>query len=144
RAQRGGGQPGAPAAGQNPPRGGRVKLGLAFVRSNLTRDNLQFARQCGVTHIVVHYTHYENDQDKLPARFQGAYGMQVDPPLWTYDELRALREMIESEIMPLFRLIIQRAQKLEQRSQLARTVGVNSHRAAGRAVAPADAQRQRT
>lgn len=54
-----------------------MKLGLAFVRSTATPDNLRFARQAGVTHVVVHFTDYEQDHDKLPAHFQGAYGFKI-------------------------------------------------------------------
>ena len=78
-----------------------MKLGLAFVRSNCTPDNLRFARQCGVTHVVVHYTNYENDKDKLPERFKGAYGYTGSEELWSYEELRALRQMINDEGMEL-------------------------------------------
>ena len=79
-----------------------MKLGLAFVRNNLTRDNLRFARQCGVTHIVVHYTNYNQDQAALPERFQGAWGLtSASEPIWTYDELRALRQMINDEGLEL-------------------------------------------
>jgi mannonate dehydratase len=78
-----------------------MKLGLALVRAMLTRDNLRFARQCGVTHIVIHYTHYERDRDKLPEQFRGAYGFTGDEPLWTYEELRDLRQMINAEGMEL-------------------------------------------
>ncbi len=78
-----------------------MKLGLALSRSNLSRDNLNFARQCGVTHIVVHYTNYENDKDRLPERFKGAYGYTGDAQIWSYEELRGLRQMINGEGMEL-------------------------------------------
>jgi len=78
-----------------------MKLGLAFVRSNLSRDNLRFARQCGVTHIVVHYADYYHDHDRLPERFQGAYGFTGSDPIWTYEELRDLRQMINDEGLEL-------------------------------------------
>lgn len=78
-----------------------MKLGLAFSRSNLSRDNLNFARQCGVTHIVVHYTFYENDKDRLPERFKGAYGFTGDAQIWSVEELRALRQMVNDEGMEL-------------------------------------------
>jgi hypothetical protein len=32
----------------------RMKLGLGLYRHMLTRDNFQFARQAGATHLVVH------------------------------------------------------------------------------------------
>src|SRR5262245_32914343 len=78
-----------------------MKLGLALVGSNVTRDNLRFARQAGVTHIVVHYTNYEKDKDKLPPQFKGAYGYTGDTPFWTYEELRDLRQLINDEGLEL-------------------------------------------
>jgi mannonate dehydratase len=78
-----------------------MKLGLAFVRSNLTPDNLRFARQCGVTHVVVHFTEYGKDKDKLAEKFKGAWGITSDKPVWTYEELRDLRKMINDEGLEL-------------------------------------------
>jgi len=78
-----------------------MKLGLALVGAAVTRDNLRFARQAGVTHIVVHYTNYEMDRDKLPPRFKGAYGFTGDAQLWTYEELRDLRNMVNAEGLEL-------------------------------------------
>jgi mannonate dehydratase len=78
-----------------------MKLGLALVGAGVNRDNLRFARQAGVTHIVVHYTNYERDKDKLPERFKGAYGYTGDAPLWTYEELRDLRALVNSEGLEL-------------------------------------------
>ena len=78
-----------------------MKLGLALVRNGVTPDNLRFARQAGVTHIVVHYTNYEQDRDKLPPRFKGAWGYTGDAKLWTYEELRDLRQMINAEGLEL-------------------------------------------
>ena len=79
-----------------------MKLGLAFVRANLTRENLRFARQCGVTPVVVHYTQYDQDQDKLPERFKGAWGLtRADEPIGTYEELRDLRQRINDEGLTL-------------------------------------------
>jgi mannonate dehydratase len=79
-----------------------MKLGLGIVRSNLTRDTLRFARQCGVTHVVVHYADYYHDHDKLTEQFKGAYGIaSPTEPIWTYEELRALRQMINDQGMEL-------------------------------------------
>jgi mannonate dehydratase len=78
-----------------------MKLGLALAGKNVTPDNLRFARQLGVTHIVVHFTHYENDQDKLPPHFRGAYGFTGTRPVWSYEELRDLRQMINAEGLEL-------------------------------------------
>jgi mannonate dehydratase len=78
-----------------------MKLGLALVGHNVTRDNLRFAKQAGVTHIVVHYTNYEMDRDQLPPQFKGAYGFTGDAPIWTYEELRDLRQLINAEGLEL-------------------------------------------
>ena len=78
-----------------------MKLGLAFVRNNLNRENLRFARQVGVTHVVVHYANYYQDHDKVPERFKGAYGFTDNGPVWSYEELRDLRQTINGEGMEL-------------------------------------------
>ena len=51
-----------------------MKQRLAFVRNNLTRDNLRFARQCGVTHIVVHYTNYNPGTGRAARALPGRLG----------------------------------------------------------------------
>jgi mannonate dehydratase len=78
-----------------------MKLGLALVGKTVTPENLRFARQCGVTDIVVHFTDYERDKDRLPPRFQGAYGFTGGTPVWTYNELCALKAMINAEGLEL-------------------------------------------
>ena len=45
-----------------------MKLGYGLRSTFINRDNLQFARQAGVTHIVVHPTDYEYRRDELPER----------------------------------------------------------------------------
>ena len=35
-----------------------MKVGLGLFRDSLTKDNFQFARQAGVTHLVVHLVDY--------------------------------------------------------------------------------------
>ncbi len=74
-----------------------MKLGLALGGSMITRDNLRFARQAGVTHVVLHLTDYGKDADKLPARAKGAAGFTGSPPVWTYEELRDIRAMVNAE-----------------------------------------------
>jgi mannonate dehydratase len=78
-----------------------MKLGLGLVRTYVNRDNLRFARQCGVTHLVVHYANYEHDKDKVPDKFKGAYGFASTDALWAYEELRDLRKTINDEGLEL-------------------------------------------
>ena len=74
-----------------------MKLGLALGGTMITRDNLRFARQAGVTHIVLHLTNYGFDRDNLPAAARGAAGFTGAPAVWSYDELRSVRQMVNDE-----------------------------------------------
>lgn len=84
-----------------------MKLGLGLYRHMLTSQNYQFARQCGCTHVVVHYVDYfreaeGNDRDNQPTGGQGGWGRAGDPnKLWTYEELAALKDQINSEGLEL-------------------------------------------
>ncbi|RIK72017.1 MAG: D-mannonate dehydratase [Planctomycetota bacterium] len=77
-----------------------MKLGLGLYRHMLTRENFQFARQAGVTHLVVHLVDYFKGgahaaQDNQPTGNQRGWGLAGDPNrLWTLDELLALRRAI--------------------------------------------------
>jgi mannonate dehydratase len=73
-----------------------MKLGLGLYRHMLTRENFQFARQAGATHLVAHLVDYfpgdrggKNDQ---PTGTDSGWGRAGDPNrLWTTEELAALR-----------------------------------------------------
>lgn len=62
----------------------------------LTRENFQFARQAGATHLVVHLVDYfkgpgHASQDSQPTGSDAGWGVAGDPAvLWTADELRTL------------------------------------------------------
>jgi mannonate dehydratase len=76
-----------------------MKLGLGLYRGLLTEDNFQFAKQAGVTHLVVHLVDYFKGAN--PALESGEPNMgwgvttnQNRP--WTFDDLKALKKTIES------------------------------------------------
>ncbi|HEY3394133.1 MAG TPA: mannonate dehydratase [Lacipirellulaceae bacterium] len=77
-----------------------MKLGLGLYRHMLTRENFQFARQAGATHIVAHLVDYfkdgrENPCDNQPTGTDQGWGRAGDPDLlWTMDELVSLRREI--------------------------------------------------
>jgi mannonate dehydratase len=79
-----------------------MKLGLGLYRHMLTRENFQFARQAGATHIVAHLVDYfrggaHNPSDNQPTGTDHGWGLAGDPDrLWTIDELVALREGINA------------------------------------------------
>jgi mannonate dehydratase len=69
----------------------------------LTRDYYDFARQAGCTHVVVHLVDYFNQGSANPRDNQPsgskyeAWGVAGDPEkLWTVEELKTLRDDIES------------------------------------------------
>ena len=79
-----------------------MKLGLGLYRHMLTRDNFQFARQAGATHLVVHLVDYfkggaHNRPDNQPTGTEEGWGLAGDPDeLWTLEELMALRKAINA------------------------------------------------
>jgi mannonate dehydratase len=84
-----------------------MKLGLGLYRHLLTRENFQFARQAGATHIVAHLVDYfkggaHNPSDNQPTGTDQGWGLAGDPEkLWTVEELAGLRQSIEAEGLKL-------------------------------------------
>ena len=78
-----------------------MKLGLGLYRHMLTRENFQFARQAGATHLVVHLVDYfrggsHKTRDDQPTGTDRGWGVAGDPDkLWTLEELVTLRSQIE-------------------------------------------------
>jgi mannonate dehydratase len=79
-----------------------MKLGLGLYRHMLTRENFQFARQAGATHVVVHLVDYfrggaHHPRDNQPTGTDHGWGLAGDPEkLWSLDELMALRREVEA------------------------------------------------
>jgi mannonate dehydratase len=77
-----------------------MKLGLGLYKSVLNRDNYQFAKQAGATHLVIQLVDYikgGKNPNLTDDHFNG-WGMsenQKNP--WTYEELNAIKREIESE-----------------------------------------------
>jgi mannonate dehydratase len=84
-----------------------MKLGLGLYRHMLTRENFQFARQAGATHIVAHLVDYfrgdgKGPHDDQPTGTDRGWGLAGDPnSLWTLDELLAVRRGAEAEGLKL-------------------------------------------
>lgn len=80
-----------------------MKLGLGLYRHMLTRDNFQFARQAGATHLVVHLVDYfkggaHNPRDNQPTGTERGWGQAGDPnKLWSFGEMLELRKAVEAE-----------------------------------------------
>ncbi|GLC23648.1 mannonate dehydratase [Roseisolibacter agri] len=75
-----------------------MKLGLGLYRSLLTPDNFAFAKQAGVTHLIVHLVDYfkgatPNLTSGPPTLGWGVTQNQDRP--WTYEELVAIKKEIE-------------------------------------------------
>lgn len=79
-----------------------MKLGLGLYRHMLTRENFQFARQAGATHIVAHLVDYfrggvHATRDDQPTGTDFGWGLAGDPDkLWTLEELKELRRNVEA------------------------------------------------
>ncbi len=78
-----------------------MKLGLGLYRHMLTRENFQFARQAGATHIVAHLVDYFRGgspaaRDDQPTGTDLGWGRAGDPDrLWSLEELTSLRREVE-------------------------------------------------
>jgi mannonate dehydratase len=79
-----------------------LKIGLGLYRHLLTRENYDFARQAGCTHVVVHLVDYFNQASSNPRNNQPTgskyepWGVAGDPEkLWTVQDLKTLRAEIE-------------------------------------------------
>jgi mannonate dehydratase len=79
-----------------------MKLGLGLYRHMLTRNNYDFAKQCGCTHIVVHLVDYFNkgnqrNKNDQPIGDGSGWGYAGNPDaIWSVDELRALKSEINA------------------------------------------------
>jgi mannonate dehydratase len=84
-----------------------MKLGLGLYRHMLTRENFQFARQAGATHIVAHLVDYfkgdaHGSRDNQPTGTEQGWGLAGNPDqLWTLDELVDLRRAVEAADLKL-------------------------------------------
>ena len=80
-----------------------MKLGLGLYRHMVTRENFQFARQAGATHLVVHLVDYfkggaHNPRDNQPTGTEEGWGLAGDPNrLWSLEELVELRNAAQAE-----------------------------------------------
>jgi mannonate dehydratase len=76
---------------------------MIFYRHQLTRENFQYARQLGCTHLVIHLTDYfyrEKDPvsgDNQPIGDSEGWGVTRVRDVWTFEELSAIREKVEGE-----------------------------------------------
>jgi mannonate dehydratase len=79
-----------------------MKLGLGLYRHLLTRENFQFARQAGATHIVAHLVDYfqagaQNPSDNQPTGTEQGWGRAGDPDrLWSVEDLVALKREVNA------------------------------------------------
>jgi len=73
----------------------------------LTRENFQFARQAGATHLVAHLVDYFkggdlNPRDNQPTGTERGWGLAGDPKvLWSLDELIDIRDAAAAEGLKL-------------------------------------------
>jgi len=74
-----------------------MKLGFGLYRHQLDAEHYRFARQCGATHLVVHWVDYfrssrANQPGDQPVGDDAGWGLAGDPEqLWSFDELSAVQ-----------------------------------------------------
>jgi mannonate dehydratase len=80
-----------------------VKTGLGLYRSMLTPANFRFAKQAGADAIVAHLVDYFADRPRVPdvRESELGWGITRGTPLWTVEELSALRSAVEAEGLEL-------------------------------------------
>ncbi len=77
-----------------------MKLGLGLYKHNLTRENFDFAKQAGATHIVAHLVDYfrggaHTGKDDQPTGNDQGWGLAGEPELWSLEQLKTLRKNVE-------------------------------------------------
>jgi mannonate dehydratase len=76
-----------------------MKLGLGLYRGLLSEDNFRFAKQAGVTHLVVHLVDYFKGKNPELTSGPNSMGWGVtqnqDRP-WSYDDLVGIKRSIEA------------------------------------------------
>lgn len=76
-----------------------MKLGLGLYRGLLSEENFKFAKQAGVTHLVVHLVDYFKGKNPELTSGPNSMGWGVtrnqDRP-WTYDDLIGIKRSIEA------------------------------------------------
>lgn len=82
-----------------------MKLGLGLYRDMLDVDHLRFAKQTGATHIVAHVPGVFKDPEGrviTASRAGENFGVSnPNDPLWTYEGLRDLKQLVDSEGLTL-------------------------------------------
>lgn len=76
-----------------------MKLGLGLFRESVTEENFKFARQMGVTHLVVHMTNYFRGQDPQLGRGSDTEGWGVSANqdrLWSCEELMDMKKAMNA------------------------------------------------
>lgn len=76
-----------------------MKLGIGLYRDLLTEDNLRFAQQAGVTHLVVHLVDYFKGTNPSLSSGPDTMGWgetNNHDKLWTYEELLDIKKRIEA------------------------------------------------
>jgi mannonate dehydratase len=78
-----------------------MKLGFGLYRHQLDADHFRFARQCGATHLVIHWVDYfrssrSNKTGDQPLGDDAGWGLAGDPgKLWDEEELAAVKTEAE-------------------------------------------------
>lgn len=78
-----------------------MKIGLGLYRRFLQRENYQFAKQAGCTHLVVHLVNYFEDSVLHGTDAARSWGVVKPDGLWTVEELSALKHEINDEGLEL-------------------------------------------
>ena len=79
-----------------------MKLGLGLYRHQLNAEHYRFAKQCGCTHLIIHFVDYfrsarNNRPGDQPVGDDSSWGLAGDPnKIWTYELLAAVKKQINA------------------------------------------------
>jgi mannonate dehydratase len=79
-----------------------MKLGLGLYRHQLNAEHYRFAKQCGCTHLIIHFVDYfrsarNNRPGDQPVGDDSSWGLAGDPnKIWTYEQLAAVKKQINA------------------------------------------------
>ena len=116
-----------------------MKLGLGLYKHMLTKQNYQFAKQCGATHLVIHLVDYfkqgkDNPSDNQPTggdngwgmayRVVGLYSLMTTAKFWSWFDWHGIDGFIDGSARCI-RAIGRRVTIVMQRGHIQQTLYIS-------------------
>ena len=73
-----------------------MKLGIGLYRHMLTKENFQFAKQCGCTHLIIHLAEYYKNEIVTATDDKTNYGISNQgDEIWTLESMQKIKKEAE-------------------------------------------------